>query len=152
MTQHSRPSSSPWVGLLICSMMLLTGPAQAATTVYRCGQTYQDVPCETGGRTVDVSDQRDAGQQAQARQAAAAEKKLAQDQAKDRLARDKALKPQTQAAGLPAPTSALPDATPDADADCGKPGKAHAKSRKSKGPSTVCGDAKVRYAVTPPTK
>lgn len=84
---------------LLCS----TGWALAAgntSTVYRCGQTYQQTPCPAG-QAVEVKDERDAAQQAGAKKALAADQALAKDLAAERREREKSVKPQTHAAGVP---------------------------------------------------
>jgi hypothetical protein len=147
MTACRTLSGLTWFIGVVCCTSLWLSPA-LATTVYRCGQTYQDHPCE-GAQTLTVDDSRDAQQRAQAKDVATAERRLAKTLADERRARDKSARPQAQAAGIPPPSSALPDPQPEPAADCGK---GRGKSKKSKATPTVCGDAKVRYAVSPDPK
>jgi hypothetical protein len=148
MSPSSTLSALTWLSAAVCCWGVASAPAWAGATVYRCGQTYQDRPCE-GAQALSVDDSRDADQRAQAKQVAASEKRLAKNLADERRSREKFTQPQTRAAGIPLPKSAIPDPQPDSPSDCGKDGKAHAKSKKSKGAGTLCGDAKVRYAVQP---
>jgi len=63
--------------------------AVSAAPVYRCGGgTYSQTPCP-GGTVVDATDPRSAAQRAEARRAAAAEKRRARDMERERRAQEK---------------------------------------------------------------
>lgn len=70
-----------------CGIALVLGiaatAAGAATPIYRCGQTYSQVPC-AGGYIIESSDPRSAAQRAEARQAAQREKELAERMERER--------------------------------------------------------------------
>lgn len=69
---------------------ILAAPALAATsTVYRCGQGYQQVPC-AGSQPVDMADPRSSDQRHAARAAASAERRQAETLAAERHEREKA--------------------------------------------------------------
>jgi len=104
----------PW------ALAALSATACAATEVYRCGQTYQQTPCPAG-QTLTLDDSRSPAQQREAREAMAADQRLARQLAAERKAREKALKPQTQAAGIRAPgpaAAASAAAAPEVDPLC----------------------------------
>jgi len=96
MSPHSRPIA------LLAALVYLPLAALAAgnTTVYRCGQTYQQSPCPAG-QAVNVADEREAGQKADAKKALASDKALAKGLEAERHEREKSLKPQAHAAGIP---------------------------------------------------
>jgi len=75
--------------LMLVGLLVSTGPALGNTTVYRCGQTYQQVPCKDG-QAVDVTDARDPAQRAAAQQLAAAERRAADELSAERRERDQA--------------------------------------------------------------
>lgn len=75
-------------------------PAAGNTKVYRCGQTYQQSPCPAG-KEVNVADEREASQQAEAKKALASDKALAKELEAERREREKSVKPQAHAAGVP---------------------------------------------------
>lgn len=78
-------------GLLL---LTLAGTAGAAGSgIYRCGQTYQQQPCE-GGQAVDANDGRTADQRRDAESAAAAERRQASTLAAERREREKQIVPQ----------------------------------------------------------
>jgi hypothetical protein len=109
--------------------------------VYRCGQTYQQVPCatDTTGQAVDAQDPRNAEQRKAARASAAADKRQAKTLATERVQREKAIQPQQAPLVIgqkPAePAASAP--TPGAD-------KPHSKKRKNKAPEPD------RYVAPPP--
>ena len=111
-----------WV--LMLSLASVVVAAQAGhTTVYRCGQTYQQVPCKDG-QAVAVNDPRDPAQRQAAQQAAAAERRAADDLAAQRREREKALPPPTRATGVaPAVAAAEPAASAAGKPARGKGGK-----------------------------
>lgn len=116
----------PWLALACLGLAAHTAVA-GNTSVYRCGQTYQQTPCPAA-RSVDVDDGRDAGQVRDSRAAARQERQLAKDLAAERREREKALKPQTQAAGVPVSPGAAPAAAgTKAEDPCAK---ARGSSRK----------------------
>ena len=83
-----RPIAS---GLLL---LALAGTAGAAGSgIYRCGQTYQQQPCE-GGQAVDANDARSAEQRRDAESAAAAERRQAGSLVAERREREKQVLPQ----------------------------------------------------------
>jgi hypothetical protein len=94
----------PRIAAALAVLLGLTQPlatlAAGNSKVYRCGQTYQQTPCPAG-QAVDVKDERDAGQQADAKKTLAADKALAKDLAAERREREKSVKPQTHAPGVP---------------------------------------------------
>jgi hypothetical protein len=105
--RHSiRPSA-----LLAALLFAFAGPgAHAESKIYRCGQTYQQVPCEQG-QAIDASDQRTGAQRRDARDAAKSEQQQAKDLAAERRQREKAVTPQrevvrTGVAPKPAPAAA----------------------------------------------
>ena len=105
----------PWALAALCAH-----PAGAASAVYRCGQTYQQTPCPAG-QVLNIDDSRSPGQQREAREAMAADQRVARQLAAERKAREKTLKPQTQAAGIRAPgpaPAASAAAAPDVDPLC----------------------------------
>jgi hypothetical protein len=89
--------------------LALLGAAHAADgAVYRCGQTYQQHPCE-GGQVVDTTDRRTADQRRDAQSAAAAERRQASGLAAERREREKQAAPQPEpvvigARPLPSPS------------------------------------------------
>jgi hypothetical protein len=79
----------PALALVLIVLAASAGVAQAAGPIYRCGGgTYSQVPC-AGGTLVEAADPRTAAQRAEARRAAAAERKAAQTLERDRLAAEK---------------------------------------------------------------
>ena len=74
----------------------------AAQTVYRCGNEYSRVPC-ADGKPVDTGPSTaDSRRAAEARQSANREHRLAEEMARDRRAREAALKPATASSLGPA--------------------------------------------------
>jgi hypothetical protein len=78
----------PSVTLLLLCLCTLTASAQQA---YRCGNAYSDSPCPQA-RVVDVSDVRSDSQRTDARLLAANDKRLGDEMARERMARDAAEK------------------------------------------------------------
>jgi hypothetical protein len=76
------------LSLLGALTLLFSTGAQA--TVYRCGQTYQQTPCE-GGKAVDVPAGPSPAEVQAAQERAAATRQWAEGMTEDRLAREKAL-------------------------------------------------------------
>lgn len=76
--------------LLVASM--LAGAGASAQTVYRCGNEYTTVPCSEG-KAVDIDNSAAGKRSAEARQVATRERRLADEMARDRRAREAALKP-----------------------------------------------------------
>jgi hypothetical protein len=127
---------------VFAALLCLPFAALAAgnTTVYRCGQTYQQSPCPAG-QAVNVADEREAGQQAQAKKAQASDKALAKDLAAERREREKSVKPQAHAAGIPvSPGLATKSDTKPADPCKTKSG------RPSKAKKIKCVDGSPLYA------
>jgi hypothetical protein len=123
------------LALVMVTTMGLTA-AQAAEPaggqVFRCGQSYQQVPCE-GGKPVDVDDGRDAAQQRQAQAAAAGDRRLAEQLAAERRARETAERRPGGAAAIALPAQAkasqpLPDCTEPA----GHAKAGHANKKKAR--------------------
>ena len=73
---------------LILSALLLAGTGAHGQTVYRCGNSYSQVPC-AGATTVQVDDSRTPADAARAASVAAADRKLADSMEKARLAQEK---------------------------------------------------------------
>ncbi|GAA0755844.1 hypothetical protein LRH25_19305 [Ideonella azotifigens] len=67
---------------LAASLLAVAGGSQAAM-IYRCGQTYQQVPCE-GGKALNTAPAPSEEQRRQAQERADAEQRLANDMAEDR--------------------------------------------------------------------
>lgn len=76
--------------LLLLGVLTLLVNAGAQATVYRCGQTYQQTPCE-GGKTVEVPAGPSPAEVQAAQDRAAATRQWANGMTEDRLAREKAL-------------------------------------------------------------
>jgi hypothetical protein len=79
----------PIVIALITSLATASAAAQA---VYRCGSTYSQVACAQG-HAVAIDDSRTPAQQAEARQVAADERRLAAEMRRDRLADEREARP-----------------------------------------------------------
>lgn len=77
---------TPLVILFLASMPLLT--LAAGTSVYKCGSTYSQLPCQ-GDETIKVNDIRSAAQKTQSDRAIARDRKIADDMAKNRLRQEK---------------------------------------------------------------
>lgn len=118
-------AAARWRGLRAAPVLLalaLLAPAGAAEPpVYRCGNTYQQVPCPEG-RTVEVGDIRSTAQRREAERTAAAEQKAAAALAAENQAREHALKPQRRAVGV-VPVAAAASAA-------SAPAEGHATHRK----------------------
>lgn len=72
--------------LLTATLLAGTFSAEApAQPVFRCGNSYSQVPC-ADGRTVDVADPRGPAQQAEALRVAVSERALAESLRRDRMA------------------------------------------------------------------
>jgi hypothetical protein len=127
---------APFAATLILACI---APAGAAT-VYRCGQTYQQVPC-AGASAVEVADPRSADQRKSAREAVEADRRQAKELAAERREREKAATPQREPMGIvikppDEPASSSAAATP-------KPGK--------KGHRKTKADTDLPRYVAPPT-
>jgi hypothetical protein len=111
-------------------LVLLTAPLAAlAQPIYRCGpdgKVYSQVPC-ADGTVMDASDPRTAAQRAEARKAAAQERKAAADLERERLARERA--PSAPAASLSGPSPAAAAASAQGDG-----GKTRSKPKAESGP------------------
>ena len=107
-------------------MLASAAAVSAAAPIYRCGQTYSQMPCPDG-RIIDSSDPRTAAQRAEARRQVEREKELAAKMDRDRRAQDAASAP---AAGLDARASAP---TPVA---ASAPAKSRRKSTKYATPAS----------------
>jgi hypothetical protein len=75
---------------LLGCLLLAPLAAAAQQNVYRCGQTYQQSPCERGGQAVEVDDSRSDAERKAARSVASDEAKLGNALQRERLAREKA--------------------------------------------------------------
>jgi hypothetical protein len=98
---------------LLTSIVLLACGLVQAQTVWRCGpdgRSYSDSPC-ADGRTVDVSDSRDAEAVAAAREVAALDKRLAEQWAAERERREGEQRARNGSglAAIAAPESLRPD-------------------------------------------
>ncbi|MEK8031677.1 hypothetical protein AACH06_12685 [Ideonella sp. DXS29W] len=107
-------------------------PGQAADkTVYRCGQTYQQVPCgpatAASASAINTQDTRTADQRADAKAAVTADKRRAQSLAAERRERNKALQPQQAPMGLGARVADEPS-----HHAASSPTSGHSKKRKKK--------------------
>lgn len=71
--------------LMVC--LAASAGASAQSAVYRCGSAYSDSPCPQA-RLVDVDDTRTEAQRADARLLATSDKRLGDQMANERLARD----------------------------------------------------------------
>jgi hypothetical protein len=87
---------------LLGCLLLVPIAAAAQPSVYRCGQTYQQSPCERGGKAVEVDDSRSDAERKAARAVASDEGKLGNALQRERLAREKATRPMA-AVGIGAP-------------------------------------------------
>jgi hypothetical protein len=129
--------------VLAClGLWTISGPAGAADNkVYRCGQTYQQVPCTTDatGQAINADDPRSSDQRQDARATSAAEKRQAKALAAERLQREKAIQPQQAPLVV-----GLKPAEPAASAPAASADKQHSKKRKKKTPEPD------RYMVPPP--
>ncbi|KAB0584440.1 DUF4124 domain-containing protein [Ideonella dechloratans] len=76
--------------IFLLGMLTLLFSADAQATVYRCGQTYQQTPCE-GGKAVEVPAGPSPAEVQAAQERAAATRQWAEGMTEDRLAREKAL-------------------------------------------------------------
>lgn len=101
--------------LLALTIGAAAGPA-AAAPIYRCGNTYSQVPCPEGGSIVEATDPRTAAQRAQARRITAAERQAAAERERD-----------MKAAPASAPGSLSPAPAVAASAASAPKGKTHAK-------------------------
>ena len=101
--------------------------AAAEDKIYRCGQTYQQVPCEQG-QAIDASDARTEAQRRDARAAVKSDQQQAKDLVAERREREKAITPQREPVGIsakPAESAAsAPVLTPH-----GHPKKKHGKTK-----------------------
>ena len=100
--------------IVIALLASLATASAAAQTVYRCGSTYSQVACAQG-QALAIDDSRTPAQQAEARQVAADERRLAADMRRDRLAEAREARP-AGAASLGGATSARHVALLDAQA------------------------------------
>lgn len=74
--------------VLTLSLLTVTGLAQAAGAIYRCGpdgRTYSQAPC-ADGQLVEAADPRTAAQRAEAKRQQAAERERGQAMERERLA------------------------------------------------------------------
>ena len=128
-------STTALMGAVLAATLVWSAPARAQSgQVYRCGDTYQQVPCESG-KAVDVADTRDAKQQKDAAAALAKDQQTAEKLRQERLARDKATPVQTAPAGITPAPLAKPEAAAGDRPECKLPpghGRkpAHGKARK----------------------
>ena len=99
--------------LALC-LALGTPFASAQPAVYRCGQSYQQVPCAQG-RPVATDDARSESQRREAQAAARDEARLGSRLERERLARERQTHPQS-AVGIGAKASAAGASAPKAKA------------------------------------
>lgn len=105
----------------------------ADNKIYRCGQTYQQVPCAAdaaaSGQAINANDARSAEQRSEARAAASADKQQARALIAERQQREKAIQPQQAPMG-----TSMKGAEPPASApEPGAPPQ-HSKKHKKKTP------------------
>lgn len=75
--------------LVVFFLASLSLPTLATgTSVYKCGTTYSQFPCQ-GGETIKVNDIRSAAQKTQSDRAIASDRKIANNMAKNRLKQEK---------------------------------------------------------------
>lgn len=129
------------LGAACLPLMLATAAGAADGTVYRCGPTYQQVPC-AGGQAVDADDPRSAGQRRDARATASADRRKAHELAAERRAREKQVPAQQQPMGL-----GLKPAEPPASA----PASAKTGTKKKRGKSAPDNELP-RYLAPPAAK
>lgn len=119
---------------LAYSVMLALAPSHgdaAENKIYRCGQTYQQVPCPADGaasaQVVNAGDPRTAEQRSDAKAAAAADKQQAKALVAERAQREKTAQPQLAPMG-----TSMRAAEPAASApEAGEP-RTHARKHKKK--------------------
>jgi len=108
--------------------LAFAAPGVSAQAVYRCGNEYTRVPCPDG-KTVDIDNHASSVQRAaEAKEFAAREKRLGDDMARDRRARDASVRP-AQAGSLSPPPRASADQPRAASATLKPKKKAKAKIR-----------------------
>lgn len=119
-----------------CLLALACGVSNMAwateAKVYRCGHTYQQVPCTTdaaASQAIDANDPRSAEQRKEARAIAAADKRQAKTLMAERVQREKAARPQQE----PMVIGQKPS-EPAASASAPGDEKPHPKKRKKKTP------------------
>jgi len=78
--------------LVVAVACCLAATAAPAETVYRCGSSYSQAPCD-GAKAVDVGAPINAAQRAEARALAARERELAAELVRDRHERERAAHP-----------------------------------------------------------
>lgn len=134
----SRSAQLPrWLACVALALANAAGAQQPAapaaagsTTVYRCGNgSYTSSPCP-GGVRVDAADPRSAAQQRDARAAAAADKRLAEQLAAERRARDREVAGQKAVSVGPAAPAAAPASAASVAKKRPKPHKATARPVK----------------------
>lgn len=117
--------------------MATAAPSAGATTVYRCGQTYQQVPCQNG-QAVTVDDARDPAQRQAAQQSAAADRHAADALAAERAKREQGLQPVGRSTAAKRPAAS---ATPTTSAL-----QKHPRDKPGKHPKTLEATDKTLYA------
>lgn len=81
------------VRLMVLASLALAATGAVSQTVYRCGNEYSRVPCANGTLVDTGPGAVDGRRAAEARQSASREHRLAEEMARDRRAREAALKP-----------------------------------------------------------
>jgi hypothetical protein len=82
------------IGAAIGALLLAAaGNASAQPAVYRCGNEYTRTPCSQGTVVDTQNSARTAAQRTEATRVAAAERRLAEDMARDRRRAEAAIKP-----------------------------------------------------------
>lgn len=124
-SRHSLALACLWI-LVVAA----PGTWAADKKIYRCGQTYQQVPCPAdsaaSARVINASDPRTAEQRSEGKAAASADKQQAKALEDERVRREKASQPQQAPMG----TSMRP-ADPGASAPEAEP-RTHARKHKKK--------------------
>lgn len=121
------------LGLVYLGILAMAAPHAGAAEkkIYRCGQTYQQVPCPADGaasaQVVNASDSRTSEQRSDAKAAAAADKQQAKALEAERVQREKAAQPQQAPMG----TSMKPAEAGASAPEAAEP-RTHARRHKKK--------------------
>jgi hypothetical protein len=125
--------------ILVLACALAAAGSAGAAPIYRCGNTYSQVPCPEGGSIVEATDPRTGAQRAEARRVAETERKAAAAQERERKEKEQAAQQTVPGALTPAPAASAASAPP------GKP-------RAKKGSKGAAASDKDFVAAVPPEK